>query len=119
MIGNNDVKSYENSEQGRHAYLTYLQKGYTNEQPIVIGNGSKILEKARRKRATTRTYQNAPLQEGTEYALFVRVFYDDDEVSDNMCDRHTFRYYPPDSWKWSWIYVNVKSWCTANTIIIV
>ena len=90
MIKPNDVKSYENSEQGRHAYLSYSQKGYANEQLIVIGNGSKILEKTRRKRATTPAYQNALLQEGTEYALFVRVFYDDDEVSDNIIATDVF-----------------------------
>ena len=99
MIRTNDIKSYENSEHGRLAYLSYWQKGYTNEQPIVIGNGSKILEKTRRKRATTPTYQNAPLQEGTEYALFLRVFFDDNEVNDNICATDFFDSinYPPDS----------------------
>ena len=84
IIRPNDPKSYENSEQGRHAYLSYSQKGYANEQLIVIGNGSKILEIARGKRAMTPVYQNTPLQEGTEYALFVRVFYNDYEVSGNI-----------------------------------
>ena len=61
-----------------------MQEGYESGKLIVIGNGSEI-EKNRRKRATTR-YENAPLEEGTEYALFVRVFYDDNEVSDSICN---------------------------------
>ena len=65
-----------------------MQEGYESGKLIVIGNGSEI-EKNRRKRATTR-YQNAPLEEGTEYALFVRVFYNDLEVSDNICKTDLF-----------------------------
>ena len=85
---NNNITSYEHSKQGRLPYVTYLQEGYESGKLIVIGNGSEI-EKNRRKRATTR-YQNAPLEEGTEYALFVRVFYNDLEVSDNICKTDLF-----------------------------
>ena len=85
---NNNITSYEQSKQGRLPYVTYLQEGYESGKLIVIGNGSEI-EKNRRKRATTR-YQNAPLEEGTEYALFVRVFYNDLEVSDSICKTDLF-----------------------------
>lgn len=70
-------RTFGDSNDGMIAYVALQLNTYVNGQNIIVGNMSSS---ARRKRRSTVTYLNAPLLENTEYGIFVRVFYDDQQV---------------------------------------
>lgn len=61
------------------AYIAITNDNYENNVEIIVGNNSK--SNARRKRRNAVEYLNAPLIEDTQYAIFIRVFYNADGVS--------------------------------------
>ena len=63
------------------AYIAITKDGYENNMKIVVGDNSKSSTTSRRKRRNVVEYQNAPLIEDTQYAIFIRVFYNKDGVS--------------------------------------
>ena len=75
----NDLKHFDNSSNGKDAYIAMKDDNYGNGDDIVIGKDSTKPVTTRKKRSIT--YRNAPLNEDTEYAVFIRVFYDDTGVS--------------------------------------
>ncbi len=79
-ISQNELKHFDNSDNGKKAYIAIKDDKYENEKPIIVGN-SMTTPMERRKRSNVREYQNAPLSENTQYAIFIRVFYDKDGVS--------------------------------------
>ena len=59
-----------------------MAKGYRDGMKVNVGNNTIYTrETGKRKRRATNDYQNAPLSENTDYAIFIRVFYDKNEVS--------------------------------------
>ncbi|XP_046865048.1 receptor-type tyrosine-protein phosphatase epsilon-like [Xenia sp. Carnegie-2017] len=74
-------RTFGDSNDGMIAYVALEMNRYVNGENIIVGNMSSS---ARRKRRNTVTYLNAPLVEDTEYGIFVRVFYDDQQsISQN------------------------------------
>ncbi|CAB4026554.1 receptor-type tyrosine- phosphatase eta-like isoform X1, partial [Paramuricea clavata] len=70
---------FNKSANGMKAYIAITKKGYENNMKIVVGDNSKSSNMSRRKRRNVDEYQNAPLIEDTQYAIFIRVFYNKDK----------------------------------------
>ena len=77
-IRQSDLKNFTNSNNGKEAYIAIRQNGYKSDMSIIIGDNTVT---ARRKRRSAPKYQNAPLRKDTRYAIFIRVFYDENGVS--------------------------------------
>ena len=81
-IPGSQLKKVEDSNNGEEAYIAVTNKGYLSDVEINVGD-NKIYRchTAKRKRRAVNEYRNAPLSENTQYAIFIRVFYDKAEVS--------------------------------------
>jgi hypothetical protein len=76
-----NLTHFNKSANGMKAYIAITKDGYENNMEIVVGDNSKSSTPSRRKRRNVVEYQNAPLIEDTQYAMFIRVFYNKDGVS--------------------------------------
>ena len=72
-------RTFGDSSDGMIAYVALEMNRYVNGENIIVGKDN-MSSSARRKRRSTVTYLNAPLVEDTDYGIFVRVFYDDQQV---------------------------------------
>ena len=82
-----DLKRFEESKNGQDAYIAVTKKDYDNGTTISVGDDKEYPSNSRtgrRKRRSTAPYRNAPLTEGKQYAIFIRVFYDENEVSSHI-----------------------------------
>ena len=77
-ISTDKLETFENSTGGEKAYVAVTKNEYLNGMKITVGNNRP--QTGRRKRRIANNYQNAPLSENTRYAIFIRVFYDEDKV---------------------------------------
>ncbi|XP_028401071.1 receptor-type tyrosine-protein phosphatase F-like isoform X2 [Dendronephthya gigantea] len=73
-ISQSKLTPYGNSSDGERPYIALEYPKYENKRQVIVGDDTS----SRRKRRSDVTYRNAPLKDGTEYAIFVRVFYDDE-----------------------------------------
>ena len=75
----NQLNNYESSNHGAEAYVAITQEGYHNGAKIRVGDDKdySLSQTVRRKRRNTPSYRNGPLSENTQYAIFIRVFYDE------------------------------------------
>ena len=81
-IDGRQLKKFADSNNGEEAYIAIMAKGYRDGMKVNVGNNSIYTrETGKRKRRAAIDYQNAPLSENTDYAIFIRVFYDKNEVS--------------------------------------
>lgn len=71
----NRSTTFDRSNNGEEPYIAIINANYKNNAIIIVGNDSLSNSPSRRKRRSTGVFRNAPLQENTEYAIFVRVFY--------------------------------------------
>ena len=79
-----NLTSYSNSRNGERPYIALEYTKYENERLVIVGE-NKDSTTRRRKRESDGKYSNAPLEEDTEYAIFVRVSYDYQRVSFILC----------------------------------
>lgn len=79
------LKNFESSKNGEEAYIAMTIKGYSIGMKINVGDNKKYYSNfqtaPRKRRNTPKRYRNAPLSENTKYSIFIRVFYDENEVS--------------------------------------
>jgi hypothetical protein len=75
-IPEGELKNFNNSTNGKKAYIAIINNGYQSNMAIIVGDNSSF--PARR---SALEYRNAPLSEDTQYAIFIRVFYNYDGVS--------------------------------------
>jgi hypothetical protein len=76
-----ELTHFNKSANGMKAYIAITKEGYENNMKIVVGDNSKSSITSRRKRRNVDEYQNAALIQDTQYAVFIRVFYNKDKVS--------------------------------------
>ena len=83
-IPTSNLMEFESSDDGKKAYIAVAKNKYESGTTIKVGDGTTYLsssQTSRRKRRNTQEYKNAPLSENTQYAIFIRVFYDENKVS--------------------------------------
>jgi hypothetical protein len=67
-IPEGELKNFNNSTNGKKAYIAIINNGYQSNSSFPA-------------RRSALEYRNAPLSEDTQYAIFIRVFYNNDGVS--------------------------------------